>query len=119
MTLRRIVDLVELLVLLAAAATVVALFTNAPTGPESTAPGEPVTGEAIYARNCSGCHGPSGQGGGGPALSPERLAERFPTVADQMTVVSNGRGGMPAFGGRLSAEEIDAVVAYTRTELGS
>ena len=41
----------------------------------------------------------------------------YPDPADQIAVVTNGRGGMPAFGDRLSAEEIAAVVEYTRTVL--
>ena len=41
----------------------------------------------------------------------------YPDPADQIAVVTNGRGGMPAFGEKLSEEEIAAVVEYTRTVL--
>ena len=41
----------------------------------------------------------------------------FPDPQDQIAVVTHGRGGMPAFGERLSPEEIAAVVDYTRTVL--
>jgi mono/diheme cytochrome c family protein len=41
----------------------------------------------------------------------------YPDAADEIAVVTNGRGGMPAFSERLSAEEIAAVVDYTRTVL--
>jgi mono/diheme cytochrome c family protein len=33
-------------------------------------------------------------------------------------VVANGRGSMPPFAGSLAPEQITAVVAYTRANLG-
>jgi mono/diheme cytochrome c family protein len=36
-------------------------------------------------------------------------------VEDEIELVTDGRGSMPAFGGRLSSAEIDRVVAFTRT----
>jgi mono/diheme cytochrome c family protein len=49
------------------------------------------------------------------------MTERFPDVADQVALVSNGVSGtsMRAFSDVLSAEEIDAVVRYTRESLGN
>ena len=32
--------------------------------------------------------------------------------------MTDGRGGMPSFGGDLSEQEIEQVVEYTRTDLG-
>lgn len=43
-----------------------------------------------------------------------RLERAHPDPAAQRDIVANGRGTMPAFSGRLSAEELDAVVRYTR-----
>ena len=51
----------------------------------------------------------------GPKLSDGQVVERFPDVEDQIAVVTGGRGGMPSFEGKLSPEEIAAVVEYTRT----
>jgi mono/diheme cytochrome c family protein len=45
------------------------------------------------------------------------IVERFPDPGDQVVVIADGRGGMPAFGGRYSAFEIRAVVRYTREVL--
>ena len=45
------------------------------------------------------------------------MIERYPEVADQVAIIVQGRGGMPSFEDRLSAEQIDAVVAYTREVL--
>jgi mono/diheme cytochrome c family protein len=47
------------------------------------------------------------------------MTERFPNVADQTALLVNGVQGtsMRAFGDVLTAEEIDAVVRYTRETL--
>jgi mono/diheme cytochrome c family protein len=45
------------------------------------------------------------------------VVERFPDPVDQAVVITEGRGGMPAFGGRYSVAEIRAVVRYTREVL--
>lgn len=124
---KRIVDAVEVVALVAVAVFVVMLFTNepetstaTPTAP-ATSDGAPepvgVDGAAVYAARCAGCHGDDGTGGFGPALGGGRVVAEFPDEADQIEVVTSGRGAMPAFGSRLSAEEIAAVVAFTRTEL--
>lgn len=106
---KRIVSVVQVVALLAAVVFVVLLFANEPDT------GAPTSGATVFADRCSGCHGPKGEGGVGPSL--QGVAERFPDVAGQIAVVTNGRGTMPAWASRLSAEEIAAVVAYTRTGL--
>lgn len=78
----------------------------------------PTSGAAIYRANCATCHGAAGQGFVGPALAGV-VATKYPDVADQIAVVTNGRGAMPGFGSRLSAEQIRSVVDHTRTKLGS
>jgi mono/diheme cytochrome c family protein len=76
----------------------------------------PTTGRGLYERFCATCHGVDGQGGVGPALVG--VAERFPDIDDQIALVTNGTGRMPAFRGSLSATEIRKVVTYEREELG-
>ena len=110
----RIVNLVQVVVLAAAFVCVVLLFANEPGG-SSEGPSASAPGAAIYADNCASCHGGDGNGGVGPQLSDGAVVDAFPNEADQVRVVTNGRGGMPAFADRLSAEEIDQVVAYTRS----
>jgi mono/diheme cytochrome c family protein len=78
---------------------------------------ELVTGRDIYQAECARCHGGSGGGGAGPKLSDGRAVEQFPNAADQEQVVHDGRGSMPAWGSKLSDEEIAAVVRYTREAL--
>ena len=74
----------------------------------------------LYARNCSGCHGPNGKGGAAIGLGdPVYLA-----IADDATirrVTANGVAGtsMPAFaqhsGGMLTDDQIDVIVSGIRT----
>ena len=135
--LRRIATAFEAAVAAVFVVTVVLLFTNKPTTLSTTpaaavdAYGLPVDtaeaggsavpagpdGAAIFDSRCAMCHGDSGGGGVGPALADGQVVARFPDVADQIAVVTNGRGEMPKFGDRLTAEEIAAVVEFTRTDL--
>lgn len=74
----------------------------------------------LYARNCAGCHGPDGTGGGAIALGdPVYLA-----IADDATirrVTADGVQGtsMPAFaqhsGGMLTDDQVNAIVHGIRT----
>lgn len=72
-------------------------------------------GEEVFAENCSVCHGASGHGGnGGPDLRTMPLAK---TQAGAEKQVTNGGGGMPAFKGTLSEEEISNVAAYVSEDI--
>jgi mono/diheme cytochrome c family protein len=108
---QRIVNVVEVLALLAAAVFVVMLFANEPGS--SYTPTTP--GAALFAAHCSTCHGADGGGGTGPQLAGGVAKQRFPDIEDQVAFVTQGSGGMPAFGGELSPAQIRQVVEYTRT----
>lgn len=120
--LRRIAYGVEAVVGVAFLMTIILLFTNQPTKPPS-APAAVVEaaggidGAAVFGQRCAACHGGDGSGGIGPRLAGGRAVERFPEVADQIAVVTNGRNSMPSFAAKLSEDEIAAVVEYTRTVL--
>ena len=73
------------------------------------------TGKGIYRQFCATCHGSNGGGRIGPSLL--EVAAKYPNVADQIAVVTAGRGGMPAWGTKLTTAEIGKVVEYTRTGL--
>ena len=74
---------------------------------EPTTPGDPAAGEPVFANNCSGCHGLDGHGGnGGPSLAGVTDVEHV------VAQVTNGGGGMPAFGDTVSAQQIQDVAAY-------
>jgi len=66
--------------------------------------------------NCSSCHGADGGGGFGPTLAGV-VVKRYPDIADQIALVTNGSGSMPSFRDSLTPAQIAAVVAYTRTKL--
>jgi mono/diheme cytochrome c family protein len=85
-------------------------------GPPGVPDGDPVLmrGRAIYASMCASCHGADGGGGRGPALNGGRLLANFPDPEGQAQIIREGRNAMPRFDGRLSEEEIDAVVRYSR-----
>ena len=72
-------------------------------------------GAAVFGEQCSVCHGATGEGGnGGPDLNTMPLAQTEEGAIQQVT---NGGGGMPAFGGVLSEEEIENVAAYVVHEI--
>ena len=77
----------------------------------------PTTGKGIYEAYCATCHGVDGQGGVGAALAGV-VVEKYPDIEDQITLVSEGKGEMPAWRGELTPKEIRKVVEYTRTGLG-
>lgn len=100
--------------LLIVAALVPILLSGAcATGPELPPDAGPelVLGQEIYRSRCQSCHGPGGGGGVGPSV---REVENRLDDAAQSAVVTEGRDNMPRFGSVLSAEEIAAVVRYTR-----
>ncbi|MFQ5490253.1 MAG: c-type cytochrome [Phycisphaerae bacterium] len=84
--------------------------------------GRPERGAPIYAANCSGCHGPQGQGASGPALAnPEFL--RFASDGFLMATMALGRVGTemrPVKRGPqsilgLTSDQINDVVALLRS----
>jgi mono/diheme cytochrome c family protein len=73
-------------------------------------------GKQIFTQNCGGCHvladaGTSGQVG-------PNLDELKPDQSTVQRQVTNGGGRMPAFKGRLSAQEIQSVATYVSSVAG-
>ena len=70
-------------------------------------------GQAVFEANCARCHGADGMGSQtGRSLIGIAMSE--PDRSVHVASVTTGKGNMPAFGERLSAEEIDAAVSYVR-----
>ena len=74
---------------------------------------------STYKTSCASCHGPDGRGS---AVGKSLHAADFHSAQVQQqsdaqlaAVVAEGRGNMPAFGTRLSKDQIDALVKYIRT----
>ena len=90
------------------------IATTASTSRRTRGPDES-QGAFVFRTQCAGCHGTQGEGNLGPDLVG--IADRM-TEADQLALVRTGRGRMPPFSQGLSEDDISAVVAYTRTQLG-
>ncbi|HXM99628.1 MAG TPA: cytochrome c [Candidatus Dormibacteraeota bacterium] len=72
-----------------------------------------------YAKNCVLCHAADGSGSSpsGKALGAKDLAsDEVQKKSDEelIEVVTKGKGKMPAFGKKISPEEIKGLVAYIR-----
>jgi len=88
-----------------------------PLGPDGTADPVLQLGRSIFDGSCKGCHGAKGDGGSGPRLNSGDLDEDFPELINLAEFISSGRKRMPAFGSRLSEEQITAVARYVREVL--
>lgn len=74
-------------------------------------------GKEIFASaGCGACHTLADAGATG-AVGPN-LDELQPSAAIVEAILPEGRGAMPAFGDKLSAEEISSVAAYVSTVAG-
>lgn len=71
---------------------------------------------SIYKANCSSCHGSRGQGGFGKKLAGV-VTTKYPNIDDEVALIANGKGSMPAFGKKLTPEQITAVARWTREGL--
>ena len=69
----------------------------------------------VFTKNCAKCHGKTAEGHrfGGPSLISEKTAAA--TVDDLHDIIANGKGHMPKFVGKLTAEEIDTLVKQIQT----
>lgn len=87
--------------------------------PRSAFAGKQAAGAAIFAQNCSMCHGPDGKGLASvktPDFTNPRVQSSISD--DQMLkIIQNGKRGtsMPAFGAKLSAQQIAAVQSFVRS----
>lgn len=71
-------------------------------------------GQQLFSNNCSACHL-----GGSNIIIPEKNLKKETLEANGLNTVNsiiyqvrNGKNGMPAFGGRLTEEEITQIATY-------
>jgi len=78
-------------------------------------------GRHVFDANCARCHEPySSRGLHGPSLhdlyKKQYLPSGMPANDERITeVITRGRVKMPAFGGSISSDQIDALLAYLKT----
>ena len=77
-------------------------------------------GAATFKAKCAMCHGADGSASSGMGKSMGLKPLGSPEVqkmsdADMTTLISAGKGKMPGFKGKLSDEEIGAVVKFVKT----
>lgn len=78
----------------------------------------PTLGKQVFtSAGCVACHGAEGQGGAGPKLAGNEKILKDPVYV--YTIVTKGKGGMPAFGDKLSEKEIYAVANYVLHSWGN
>jgi outer membrane protein assembly factor BamB/mono/diheme cytochrome c family protein len=87
------------------------------TGGAQAGGGDAAAGRTVFTTNCAGCHTLAEAGTSG-TVGPN-LDDLRPDAALVRTTVTNGRGAMPAFGGRLSETEIADVAAYVSSVAGT
>ncbi len=77
--------------------------------PAQTAAGG-LTADPVYQKNCKKCHGDNAEGRhfGGPSLVSEKATAASPE--ELSGIISNGKGHMPKYGGKLSEQEIQKLV---------
>ena len=92
----------------------------------STISGRAADAKALWAANCTPCHGANGNGdtkmgktlGAADLTSASKQAaftDSQAAAAIKDGVKQNGKVAMKAFGGKLSDDDIKALVAYVRT----
>ena len=80
------------------------------------------TGSSLFSANCAACHA----GGGNIIRRGKNLKQKamvrngFGEVSAIASIVTKGKGIMPAYADRLTGEEIDAIAQYVhqRSESG-
>jgi mono/diheme cytochrome c family protein len=101
----------KVLVVLAVAAALLAIGMPANAAPD---------GAALYKAKCAMCHGPDGTGQTptGKAMKVRDFTSadvQKQTDAELTKIVTDGKGKMPVYKGKLTDEEIKALVAFIRT----
>jgi cytochrome c551 len=69
-----------------------------------------LTGDRVFQKNCTKCHGRTAEGRhfGGPSLISE--AATSASADDLRAIITKGKHHMPKYGGKLTPEEINALV---------
>jgi cytochrome c6 len=77
-------------------------------------------GAAVYKSKCAGCHSADGSGSGpaGKAMHLRDLGSadvQKQTDAELTAIITNGKGSMPGYKGKLTDDQIKQVVVFIRS----
>ncbi|MDJ0688679.1 MAG: c-type cytochrome [Xenococcaceae cyanobacterium MO_188.B32] len=80
--------------------------------------GDAANGAKIFSANCAACHA-----GGNNAVNPQKTLKKADlekydknSIDAIVTQVTNGKNAMPAFGGRLTSDQIEDVATYVLSQ---
>lgn len=77
---------------------------------QTSASGPQLTTDPVYQKNCAKCHGKAAEGRhfGGPSL----VSGKSTVLSEEelRTIVTNGKGRMPKYAGKLTPQEINTLV---------
>lgn len=78
------------------------------------------SGSDLFRAKCAMCHGPDGKGqtAMGKTLNLRDLGSadvQAQSDADLKNIITNGKGKMPKYDGKLTPDQINDVVKYVRT----
>jgi len=70
---------------------------------------------AVFQKHCAKCHGKTAEGRhfGGPSLISDKVSAA--SNDDLRDIISNGKGRMPKYAGKLSPQEISTLVEQIKT----
>ena len=73
---------------------------------------------ALFAKRCASCHGKDGKGTPvGQKMGAKDLAAVKASEEELVTVISNGKGKMAAYKGKLSDDEIKSLAKFVKAGL--
>ncbi len=69
-----------------------------------------LTGNSIFQEQCAKCHGKTAEGRhfGGPSLISQKVTAA--STDELRSIITGGKGRMPKYAGKLTAEQIDTLV---------
>lgn len=70
---------------------------------------------ATYKAKCAMCHGADGKGGKMGTRDFGSAEVKAETDAQLTEIITKGKGKMPAYGGKLTDDEIKGLVTYVRS----
>jgi len=85
------------------------LFALAAAFAQTPPASQSLTDNPVFKKDCTGCHGKNAQGRfmAGPSLVSDKVAGA--SLDDLRGIITNGKGRMPKYTGKLTAEEIDTL----------